>query len=99
MREERENITGHCKNVRDAIYVWYTLLYYQASSLVVFVTPEEACRAVAALQNAPIDAVELMDYRALKCMADQPGIHIYAYTENMLVLLSYTSAHVYYVGS
>jgi hypothetical protein len=52
----------------------YGLALFQAAALVVFESPEEASRAVFALQDKPVAAMELMDYRSLKCMEHQPGM-------------------------
>lgn len=47
---------------------------YKASSLLVFANIEEACRAVTTLSKTPVAAVELMDGRALRSVADKPGM-------------------------
>ncbi|MDE1464149.1 FAD-binding and (Fe-S)-binding domain-containing protein [Spartinivicinus poritis] len=46
----------------------------KASALLVFATIEEACRAVTALSKMPVAAVEMMDGRALRSVADKPGM-------------------------
>ncbi len=47
---------------------------FKASSLLVFADIEEASRAVTTLSTTPVAAVELMDGRALRSVADQPGM-------------------------
>ncbi|HAS6046862.1 TPA: FAD-binding protein [Vibrio vulnificus] len=46
----------------------------KASALLVFATIEEACRAVTTLSKLPVAAVELMDGRALRSVADKAGM-------------------------
>lgn len=46
----------------------------KASALLVFDTIEEACRAVTVLSKKPVTAVEMMDGRALRSVADKPGM-------------------------
>lgn len=47
---------------------------FKASSLLVFANIEEACKAVTTLSHTPVAAVELMDGRALRSVADKPGM-------------------------
>ncbi|NVD08030.1 FAD-binding oxidoreductase [Vibrio sp. JPW-9-11-11] len=47
---------------------------FKASSLLVFADIEEASRAVTTLSKTPVAAVELMDGRALRSVADKPGM-------------------------
>ncbi|USD43877.1 FAD-binding oxidoreductase [Vibrio sp. SCSIO 43135] len=47
---------------------------FKASSLLVFADIEEASRAVTTLSSTPVAAVELMDGRALRSVADKPGM-------------------------
>ena len=47
---------------------------YKSSSLLVFADIEEASRAVTTLSKTPVAAVELMDGRALRSVADKPGM-------------------------
>ncbi|KJR39818.1 4Fe-4S ferredoxin [Vibrio navarrensis] len=46
----------------------------KASALLVFASIEEACRAVTTLSKLPVAAVELMDGRALRSVADKAGM-------------------------
>ncbi|ELI9682546.1 FAD-binding oxidoreductase, partial [Vibrio vulnificus] len=46
----------------------------KASALLVFATIEEACCAVTTLSKLPVAAVELMDGRALRSVADKAGM-------------------------
>ncbi|HAV6897310.1 TPA: FAD-binding oxidoreductase [Vibrio vulnificus] len=46
----------------------------KASALLVFATIEEACRAVTTLSKLPVAAVELMDGRAMRSVADKAGM-------------------------
>ncbi|WP_207061509.1 FAD-binding and (Fe-S)-binding domain-containing protein [Motiliproteus sp. SC1-56] len=46
----------------------------KASALVFFPTVEIACRAVAALKQTPVSAVELMDRAGLHSVEDKPGM-------------------------
>jgi len=46
---------------------------HKASALVVFPDVEAACRAVAALSQTPVAAVEIMDGAALRSVAHKPG--------------------------
>lgn len=46
----------------------------KASALVFFPGMESACRAVAGLKSAPVDAVELLDRASLRSVADKPGM-------------------------
>ncbi|MEZ8824163.1 FAD-binding and (Fe-S)-binding domain-containing protein [Vibrio amylolyticus] len=47
---------------------------FKASSLLVFADIEEACQAVATLSKTPVAAVELMDGRAMRSVADKQGM-------------------------
>ena len=47
---------------------------HKASALVVFESIEEASKAVTALANDPVSAVEMMDGRAMRSVADEPGM-------------------------
>ncbi|MEF1289450.1 FAD-binding and (Fe-S)-binding domain-containing protein [Vibrio sp. M260118] len=47
---------------------------FKASALLVFADIEEASKAVATLSKTPVAAVELMDGRALRSVADKPGM-------------------------
>ncbi|OYD22745.1 FAD-binding and (Fe-S)-binding domain-containing protein [Oceanimonas baumannii] len=47
---------------------------FKASCLLVYDNIETTCRAVTALSQAPVAAVELMDGRALASIADKPGM-------------------------
>ncbi|KOO09130.1 FAD-binding and (Fe-S)-binding domain-containing protein [Vibrio hepatarius] len=47
---------------------------HKASSLLVFADIEEASEAVTTLSKTPVAAVELMDGRALRSVADKPGM-------------------------
>ncbi|SEF81719.1 FAD-binding and (Fe-S)-binding domain-containing protein [Vibrio hangzhouensis] len=47
---------------------------YKASTLLVFSDIEEASQAVTTLANTPVAAVEMMDGRALRSVADKPGM-------------------------
>jgi len=47
---------------------------FKASALLVFADIEEASRAVTTLSKTPVAAVELMDGRALRSVADKPGM-------------------------
>ncbi|MFM2586980.1 FAD-binding and (Fe-S)-binding domain-containing protein [Vibrio sp. TBV020] len=47
---------------------------FKASSLLVFADIEEASQAVTTLSKTPVAAVELMDGRALRSVADKPGM-------------------------
>ncbi|AJQ95939.1 FAD-binding and (Fe-S)-binding domain-containing protein [Gynuella sunshinyii] len=46
----------------------------KASALVIFSDIEAACNAVLASKALPVDAMELMDNRSLKAVADKPGL-------------------------
>ncbi|WP_428240455.1 FAD-binding and (Fe-S)-binding domain-containing protein [Gynuella sp.] len=46
----------------------------KASALVIFPDIETACNAVLASKALPVDAMELMDNRSLKAVADKPGL-------------------------
>ena len=46
----------------------------KASSLMLFSTIAEACRAAIILQNAPVASAEIMDRASLRSVAGQPGI-------------------------
>ncbi|GAL17866.1 predicted D-lactate dehydrogenase [Vibrio maritimus] len=47
---------------------------YKASTLLVFSDIEEASKAVATIAKTPVAAVEMMDGRALRSVADKPGM-------------------------
>ncbi|ENO88767.1 FAD-binding and (Fe-S)-binding domain-containing protein [Thauera linaloolentis] len=47
---------------------------HKASALVFFPDMDSACRAVAGLKSAPVDAVELLDRASLRAVADKPGM-------------------------
>ncbi len=47
---------------------------YKASALIVFSSIEEASQAVTALAKDPVSAVEMMDGRAIRSVADKPGM-------------------------
>ncbi|MGF1887758.1 FAD-binding oxidoreductase [Photobacterium profundum] len=47
---------------------------YKASALIVFNSIEEASQAVTALAKDPVSAVEMMDGRAMRSVADKPGM-------------------------
>ncbi|NAX23158.1 FAD-binding and (Fe-S)-binding domain-containing protein [Vibrio sp. V39_P1S14PM300] len=47
---------------------------HKASALLVFADIEEASRAVTTLSRTPVAAVELMDGRAMRSVADKPGM-------------------------
>ncbi|BAE52936.1 FAD-binding and (Fe-S)-binding domain-containing protein [Paramagnetospirillum magneticum] len=47
---------------------------HKASALLLFPDIAEACRAVVALKQAPVSAVELMDRASLRCVEDKPGM-------------------------
>ncbi|KOO15742.1 4Fe-4S ferredoxin [Vibrio xuii] len=47
---------------------------FKASTLLVFADLEEASQAVTTLSKTPVAAVELMDGRALRSVADKPGM-------------------------
>ena len=47
---------------------------FKASTLLVFADIEQACQAVTTLSHTPVAAVELMDGRALRSVADKPGM-------------------------
>ncbi|MGF1868971.1 FAD-binding and (Fe-S)-binding domain-containing protein [Photobacterium indicum] len=47
---------------------------YKASALIVFSSIEEASQAVTALAKDPVSAVEMMDGRAMRSVADKPGM-------------------------
>jgi D-lactate dehydrogenase len=47
---------------------------YKASTLLVFSDIETASKAVATIANTPVAAVEMMDGRALRSVADKPGM-------------------------
>ncbi len=47
---------------------------FKASTLLVFADIEEASQAVTTLSNTPVAAVEMMDGRALRSVADKPGM-------------------------
>ena len=47
---------------------------YKASALIVFKDIEEASQAVTALAKDPVSAVEMMDGRAMRSVADKPGM-------------------------
>jgi len=47
---------------------------YKASALIVFKDIEEASLAVTALAKDPVSAVEMMDGRAMRSVADKPGM-------------------------
>ncbi|MHC6530140.1 FAD-binding and (Fe-S)-binding domain-containing protein [Vibrio proteolyticus] len=47
---------------------------HKASALLVFADIEEASRAVTTLSHTPVAAVELMDGRAMRSVADKPGM-------------------------
>lgn len=47
---------------------------HKASALLVFADIEEASKAVTTLSKTPVAAVELMDGRALRSVADKPGM-------------------------
>jgi D-lactate dehydrogenase len=50
---------------------------HKASALMIFPTIENACRAVSALRQAPVQAVELMDRAALGSVAHKKGLPQY----------------------
>ena len=47
---------------------------HKASALIVFNNIEEASKAVTALTKEPVSAVEMMDGRAMRSVADKPGM-------------------------
>lgn len=47
---------------------------HKASALLVFANIEQACQAVTTLSSTPVAAVELMDGRALRSVADKKGM-------------------------
>jgi len=47
---------------------------HKASALIVFENIEEASKAVTELANDPVSAVEMMDGRAMRSVADKPGM-------------------------
>ena len=47
---------------------------HKASALIVFSNIEEASKAVSALAKDPVSAVEMMDGRAMRSVADKPGM-------------------------
>ena len=47
---------------------------FKASSLMLFVSLEEACRAAIVLRDAPVSSAELMDRASLRSVEGQPGI-------------------------
>ena len=47
---------------------------HKASALIVFESIEEASKAVTALTGDPVSAVEMMDGRAMRSVADKPGM-------------------------
>ncbi|MES9958709.1 MAG: FAD-binding and (Fe-S)-binding domain-containing protein, partial [Sedimenticola sp.] len=49
----------------------------KATSLILFPDIETACRGVAALKQAPVTAVELMDRAALRSVQEKPGMPSY----------------------
>ncbi|MCB1763469.1 MAG: FAD-binding protein [Gammaproteobacteria bacterium] len=49
----------------------------KATALILFPDIESACRAVAALKQAPVTAVELMDRAALRSVEQAPGMPVY----------------------
>ncbi len=56
---------------------------FKASSLLVFADSEQASQAVATLAKTPVAAVELMDGRALRSVADKPGMPDFIKTLNL----------------
>ena len=47
---------------------------YRASGFFVFDSLQACCESVALLRGCPVDAVELLDYRALQSVADKPAM-------------------------
>ena len=47
---------------------------HKATTLMVFGSVEDCCRAVPLLKQQPVDAVELLDRRSIRSVEDQPGL-------------------------
>jgi D-lactate dehydrogenase len=47
---------------------------HKATTLVVFGSVEDCCRAVPLLKQQPVDAVELLDRRSMRSVENQPGL-------------------------
>ncbi|GAA5644877.1 FAD-binding and (Fe-S)-binding domain-containing protein [Vibrio proteolyticus] len=71
---------------------------HKASALLVFADIEEASRAVTILSHTPVAAVELMDGRAMRSVADKPGMPEFIQTLDLeaaaLLVESHTSTQV-----
>lgn len=52
-------------------------LEYKASSLLIFKSIEDACKAIVILKQSPVEAVELMDRAALRSVQDKQGMPDY----------------------
>ncbi|WP_441002333.1 FAD-binding and (Fe-S)-binding domain-containing protein [Pseudocolwellia agarivorans] len=66
-----EGTLGFISNITYRTYPDY---HHKASGLFSFSTAEQACLAVTQLSNCPVDAVELMDQRALNSVKGQKGL-------------------------
>ncbi|MDO7084740.1 FAD-binding and (Fe-S)-binding domain-containing protein [Pseudocolwellia sp. AS88] len=66
-----EGTLGFISNITYRTYPDYQ---HKASGLFSFSTAEQACLAVTQLSNCPVDAVELMDQRALNSVKGQKGL-------------------------
>ncbi len=80
--------------IAEVTYRTVPELPFKASSLMLFTSVAEACRAVIALQDAPISSSELMDRASLRSVEGQPGIpeHIAGLGEEVCSLLVETRA-------
>lgn len=68
----------------------------KASALMIFPNIEQACRAVTAMKNCPVNAVELMDRAALRSVENKTGMPSYLKTlgQDVAALLVETRAPV-----
>lgn len=80
--------------IAEVTYKTVLDLPFKASSLMLFSSIPEACRAAVALQHAPISAAELMDRASLRSVEGQPGIpaHIAELGDEVCSLLVETRA-------
>ncbi|MCC5827217.1 FAD-binding and (Fe-S)-binding domain-containing protein [Alkalimonas sp.] len=60
--------------IADIIYQTVPQEPYRASGFFVFDSLQACCESVALLRGCPVEAVELLDYRALHSVADKPAM-------------------------
>ncbi|GAB2197113.1 FAD-binding and (Fe-S)-binding domain-containing protein [Sessilibacter sp. MAH4] len=60
--------------VADVVYKTVVEHEHKASGLFLFATAQDACKLVAELSRLPVDAVELLDQRALNSVKGKPGL-------------------------